>query len=137
MSEENKTIVRRYFEGVFNKKVLAVLDDLIALSFVGHTSMGTDVHGPEGVKQQVGMFSTAFPDMHYTVEDLVAEGDKVVARFTFRGTHKGEFLGIAPTGKRVTGTGTGTYRITNGKMQDAWVNRDIFGVLQQLGATLK
>jgi len=137
MSEANKAIVRRYFEEVFNKKVLAVLDDLIASNFVGHTSTGTDVHGPEGVKQQVAMFSIAFPDMHYTLEDLVAEGDKVVARFTFRGTHRGEFLGLAPTGKRVTGMGTGTYRITDGKMQDAWINRDIFGVLQQLGISFK
>jgi predicted ester cyclase len=85
MSEANKAIVRRYFEEVFNKKVVAVLDDLIAPTFVGHTSTGTDVQGPEGVKQQVALFSAAFPDMHYTLEDLVAEGDKVVARFTFRG----------------------------------------------------
>ena len=109
-TEENKAIVRRATEELFNKNNLAVIDELYATNFVSH---GTPAMTPdrEGYKQFVTMSHTALPDFHTTIEDMIAEGDKVVQRFTARGTHKGEFMGIPPTGKQVTITGIAIDRI--------------------------
>lgn len=79
------------------------------------------------------MFRTAFPDLYGTIEDLIAEGDKVVTRITYRGTHQGEFMGIPPTGRPVTMTFTGINRIAGGKIAEGWVNFDALGMMQQLG----
>ncbi len=137
MSAENKAVIRRMIDEVWNKKNLAAVEDFAAADCIGHAPTGVDVRGPEGIKQNVTRFCTAFPDLHWTIEDTIAEGDKVVIRCTFRGTHKGEFFGIAPTGKQVMVTATGTYRMKDGKIAEGWVNQDLFGLLQQLGATLK
>ncbi len=91
------------------------------------------LQGLEAVKQFVSLFLAAFPDGRFTVEDMVAEGDKVVARHTFRGTHQGNFMGIPPTGKQVTATGMSMGRAVNGKGVKVWVNGDDLGLLQQLG----
>ena len=87
----------------------------------------------EGYKQFFAMTHSAFPDFHSTLEDMFAEGDKVVQRFTARGTHKGEFMGIPPTGKQVTITGIAIHRITGGKIVEDWVNMDMLGMMVQLG----
>ena len=92
--EENKAIVRRIFEEVWNQGKLDVIDDIYAADFVDHMPGSPDIHGPEGFKQFVNMYRTAFPDIKFTIEDQIAEGDKVVNRFTFTGTHKGELMGI-------------------------------------------
>ncbi len=132
--EENKAIERRLTEELWNKGNLAVVDELYATNFVSH---GSDIPGVtpdrEGYKQFVTMSRTALPDFHTTVEDMFAEGDKVVQRFTARGTHKGEFMGIPPTGKQVTITGIGIHRITGGKIVEDWVNMDMLGMMVQLG----
>ncbi len=129
--EENKAIVRRWGEA-FNKKDLAAVDEIFAAKYDGHTP-GAELNSPESVKELLTVLFTAFPDLHMTVEDLIAEGDKVVIRFTSTGTHQGEYLGIAPTGKQVTGTGIAIYRIVGGKVVEEWAERDTLGMMQQLG----
>ena len=109
--EENKAIVRRFVEA-YNKRNLDLFDDLLAPDYFDHTSQV----GPEGLKQLMNMAFKAFPDFHETIEDIIAEGDKVWARITFTGTHKGEWLGIAPTGKKITSMMVDIFRIVNGKL---------------------
>jgi predicted ester cyclase len=132
MEEENKKIIHRLTE-VFNKGDLAPVDDFIDTNWVSHQPGGVELKGPEGVKQFVTMIRTAFPDFHVTIDDMVAEGDKVALRYTWRGTHKGDFMGIAPTGKQVTGTGIDICRYAGGKEVEVWENPDRLGMLQQIG----
>lgn len=131
--EENKAIVHRITEEIFNKGNVAAADELIASNFVDHNPVSGQPAGLEGLKQVVTMFRTAFPDLHCTVEEMIAEGDKVMARGTIRGTHKGEFMGVPPTGKRVRVTGIDIVRIAGGKVVERWGNFDEMGMMQQLG----
>ncbi len=132
-TEENKANARRAFEEVMNKGDLSVANEIIATDYVGHAPGMPDFKGPEGFRQYMTMMRTAFPDIHLTVEDTVAEGDKVVNRYTGRGTHKGELMGIAPTGKQATITGMVISHYVGGKQVEAWVSSDMLGMLQQLG----
>ncbi len=145
-TEENKTIVRRFFEEVWNRGNVAAVDQLVAPNLVHHYDYPTNVPVPadnplsrEGIKQLIPQFRSAFPDLHFTVELQVAEGDLVVTRVTARGTHQGEyrgltFKGIPPTGKQVTWTMTDISRIRDGKIVESWLNDDAVGRLQQVGA---
>jgi len=133
MSEQNKMQARRLFEEVWSQGNVVVLEELVTNDYVGH-SPPHEIHGPEGAKQFISVFRNAFPDIHFTVEDQIAEGDKAVIRWTARGTHKGEFQGIPPTGKQVVVTGIGIFRVANGKLVEGWTNADLLGILQQLGA---
>jgi len=128
-TEENKAVLRRN-EEVFNKGNLAVADETIATNYILHGPGGQEFKGPEGFKQLVTMFRTAFPDLHATVEDMVAEGDKVAHRLILRGTHKGDLMGIAPTGKQVTLSAITISRFVGGKEVEGW---SITDMLQQLG----
>jgi len=130
--EENEAIVRKFLDEAYNKRNLAVGDELLTANSVLHWP-GGDTTGPEGWKRFATGFLTAFPDLHVSIEDIVAKEDKVVARWTSRGTHEGELQGIAPTGKRVTVMGMGIYRLVGGKIQEIWGLNDKFGMLQQLG----
>jgi len=130
-TEENKALMRRWIEAV-NQRNLAVFDELCAPEFVYHDASKT-MQGLEPYKQFLSMYLTAGPDLHFTIEDEVAEGDKVVTRYTTRGTHLGSFMGIPPTGKHVTVTGIAITRIANGKAVEEWANADDLGLLQQLG----
>jgi steroid delta-isomerase-like uncharacterized protein len=130
-TEDNKAHVRRGFEAV-NQKNLAVFDELLTPDVVFHTA-STTMQGLEAYKQFLSMYMTAFPDLHFTIEDMIAEGDTVVARFTTRGTHQGNLMGIPPTGKQVSGTGMFIDRIVNGKGVEQWFNTDDLGLMQQLG----
>lgn len=132
-AEENKAVLRRVAEEIFNKGDLAVADELIASNYVYHGSGGQEYKGPEGFKRIATMFRTACPDLHMTVEDMVAEGDKVAHRLTIRGTHKGELMGIAPTGKQLTISAVTISRFAGGKEAEAWSNLDMLGMYQQLG----
>jgi steroid delta-isomerase-like uncharacterized protein len=132
MSKQNKAIARKVFEDVQSQKNLALVDELVTGDYVGHTPL-TDIHGPEGAKQFEEMLNEAFPDYQVTVEDQIAEGDKVVTRWTCRGTHQGQFQGMPPTGKQMTMTGITIFRIANGKLIEGWMNPDLLGMLQQLG----
>ncbi len=132
-TEDNKANCRRWYEEVWNQGHLAVADELTAANFVDET-LQPPIHGLEALKQFVTMFRTAFPDLHLTIEDLIAEGDKVTVRFTSTGTQRGELMGIPPTGKRATVTGINIIRFENGKGVEGWSNFDALGMLQQLGA---
>jgi steroid delta-isomerase-like uncharacterized protein len=130
--EESKAIVRRFFEQVWNKGNLDVIDETHADGYVLHDPTG-DIQGTEGLKQFVMVYRTAFPDFHVTIEDEIAEGDMVVLRWTVTGTHKAELMGIPPTNKRVTMTGITMGRIASRKILEAWNSLDALGMMQQLG----
>ena len=134
MSAENKAIVRRFFEEAVNKGNMTVVDELIAQNYIEHKGPVGPPSGIEGFKQFIAMVATAFPDLQVTIEDLIAEGDKVVARVTVRGTHKGTLMGnIPPTGKHAVWTGIDIFQIANGKIVGRWNQRDLLGLMQQLG----
>ena len=130
-TEENKANVRRGFEAL-NQRNLAVFDEILHPDVVFHTA-STTIQGLEAYKQYLSMYNIAFPDLHFTIEDIIAEGDTVVVRYTTRGTHQGTFMGILPTGKQLSGTGMFIDRIVNGKAVEQWGNSDTLGLLQQLG----
>ncbi len=130
-TEENKAHVRRGFEAV-NQKNLAVFDELLDPDVVFHNG-STTMQGLEAYKQFLSMYITAFPDLHFTVEDMIAEGDRVVARCTTSGTHQGTLMGIPPTGKYMKMTLIFIDRIVNGKGVEQWSNGDDLGLMQQLG----
>ena len=131
--EENKAIELRFFEEVVNKGNLAVIDEIVAANFVQPDATPGTTPDREGLKQFFAMAHSAFPDFHSTLEDMFAEGDKVVQRFTARGTHKGEWMGIASTGKQMTASGIAIHRITGGKIVEGWTSMDMLGVMVQLG----
>ncbi|HEV8711860.1 MAG TPA: ester cyclase [Candidatus Binatia bacterium] len=134
-SEANKALVRRFYDEVFNQQNRATAAEILAPDFVAHHPAFPDgIRGPEGIVQTVAAFRSGFPDLHYTIDDLFAEGDKVGVRWTGRGTHQGEFLNMAPTGKAMTYTGTDVFRVARGQCAEAWVSADVLGLLQQLGA---
>jgi C-1 hydroxylase len=125
--EENKAKVRKVIEAI-NEQNLDFLDSLTAPDYFDHTHQ----LNPEGVKQFMNMIFKAFPDWHETIEDIVAEGDKVWIRAKATGTHTGEYRGLAPTGKKITGMGVNIYRIVNGKFVEGWAVEDWLDFLQQL-----
>jgi predicted ester cyclase len=134
-AEENKTAFRRVPEEVINTGNLDVAGEVIASDYVEHVPYPPGMlSGFEGWKLFFTMFHTAFPDMHYTVENILAEGDMVAMHVTARGTHQGEFMGIAPTGTEVTWTETHIGRFENGKLVEHWGNSDDLGMMEQLGA---
>ena len=135
LTETNKTVSRRFFDEVFGKGKLNVLDELIAKDHV-NSGPGTPpdlTPGLEGTKQLVTMYRNAFPDLRFTIDEQIAEGDKVVTRWTAHGTHQGELVGIPATGKSSTVTGIVVDRLVNGKITETWGIFDQFGMMQQLG----
>jgi predicted ester cyclase len=133
-TEDNKALVRRFYEEVINKKKTAAIDEFIDLNQVDHAAPPGIPGGIEGAKQTITMYLTAFPDLHFTVEEMIADQDKVVARITARGTHQGRFMSIPPTGKQVTVTAIEIIRTAGGKFVEHWLEMDTLGLLQQLGA---
>src|SRR5512143_4236004 len=120
MSDANKAIVRRNFEEIWNKENLAVVDELHAPDYVGHIAAGGgEIQGAAAFKQFVMLQRLAFPDAAFTIEDQIAEGDKVATRWTARGTHKGAFRGIAPRGQAMQITGISIHRFVDGKIQES------------------
>jgi len=135
LSETNKTVSRRFFEEVFGKGKLNVLDEIIATDHVnsGPGALPQLPTGPDGAKQLVTVYRNAFPDIRFTIDEQIAEGDKVVTRWSADGTHKGELVGIPATGKTSTVTGITVDRFVNGKIAESWAIFDQFGMMQQLG----
>jgi steroid delta-isomerase-like uncharacterized protein len=133
-TEQNKAVYRRFMEEVVNQGNLAVVDELVAVDVVEHEELPPGYpQGREGVKQFFAMLRTAFPDLQATIEDLIAEGDKVVGRGTWSGSHRGQFMDIPPTGKRVSFGVMDIGRIADGKIVEHWGQTDMLGLLQQLG----
>jgi len=131
--EQNKAILRRqHVEEIFNKGNLKVADEIISPEYVDHGPLG-EFKGPEGFKQMVAMARKAFPDIHYTIDDMVAEGDKVAVRYTMTGTFKGKFGDIEPTGKQINMTSAYFYRFKGGKEVEALPFVDMLAFYQQSG----
>ena len=132
-TEQNKSIVRRWVEEGWNKGNLEVVDQVYAPTYVQHEPAPETVNSSETLKQYVGTYLTAFPDLNLSIDDLVAEGDKVVWRFTSTGTQTGPFMGMPATGKTGNITGLVMFRLENSRIVEGWVNIDALGLLQQLG----
>jgi steroid delta-isomerase-like uncharacterized protein len=131
-AEEYKTIIRQWVEDAWNNGNFSTADGLYAENYILHDSSQT-VHASQGIQQFISTFRAGFPNLHLTIEDMIAEGDKVTWRFTARGTQNGELMGIPPTGRQVTVTGMVISRFANDKWQEDWSNFDALGMLQQLG----
>ena len=129
----NKEIVRRLGVELWQGNI-GVIDELVAPDYVGHDPSQPEMHGPDGVKGFVNTYLSAFPDGRITVDEQLAEGELVASRWTGRGTHQGDLMGIPPTGKQVTVSGITVSRVKNGKVVEEWTNWDTLGMLQQLGA---
>ena len=132
-SEQNKALIRRFYDEVFNNKNLAALGDFLDPHIIEHSLPPGLPAGIEGSRHFIGMYLAAFPDLQLTSEDIIAEGDRVVSRFTMHGTHRGEFMGLPHTGKQVTVTGIQILHVVSGKIAENWLNMDALGMLQQLG----
>ncbi len=132
LPEQNKQLVRQVFES-YNQQDMEKAEKLFSLKHVFHFP-GAPPMDWNSHKQFIVGLSKAFPDLHFKIEDIVAEGDKVAYRLTISGTHKGEFQGIPPTDKKVSFSSTGISNIVDGKVAEDWVDADIMGLMQQLGA---
>ena len=134
MSEQNKAIVRRLFTELWNNGNLSVADEIFAPNYAHFDPSTPDFgRGPDGEKKRASLYRNAFPDIHLTIEEVIAEGETVMTRWSCRGTHKGELNGIAPTGKQFTISGMTVARVSNGKIAEGYVNWDAQGLMQQLG----
>ena len=134
-AEGNKAIARRWFDELFNAQNLDVADEITAPDSVTHDPLLTHLpSGPEGDKYVVNLYHGSFPDARITIEDQIAEGDRVVTRWTGRGTHRVEFMGVAPSDNRVEIAGVTINRISGGKIAETWTIYDALGLMQQIGA---
>jgi steroid delta-isomerase-like uncharacterized protein len=131
-TEENKAIARRFFEAL-GANDQAALNELLAPDFVAHHSATPGLLNREALLQGISMVSVAFSDNYYTIEDQIAEGDRVATRVTWRATHTGDFQGYSPTGKQIEVSGIAIERHKDGKIVERWLNYDQLGVMQQLG----
>jgi steroid delta-isomerase-like uncharacterized protein len=136
MSVVNKATVRRFLEEAFGQGKTEVVDEVLDPDFVCHdpNSETGEIRGADTVKGEVGYFHNAFPDFRWTVEDQVAEGDKVTTRYTLSGTHEGEFFGVPASGRRVEVSGINIDRFEGGKLVEEWASYDLLGAMRQMGA---
>ncbi|CAN5760828.1 ester cyclase [soil metagenome] len=135
MSEENKALIRRAVEDVWNGNDPDAIEELVARDFVIHTSStSNDIHGREGARQYFAGIYEAFPDIRFEIADQIAEGDRVVTRWIARGTHQGAFQGIPPTGKPIRIEGLDIDCVAGGKVVECWTNVDELGLLRQIDA---
>jgi steroid delta-isomerase-like uncharacterized protein len=132
-AEQNKVICRRFLEEVVNKGNQAVADELIGTDFIDHNPLPGLPSNRDGFKQSFIIFRSVFPNMKYTIEDMIAEGDRVVVRWIATGTQKGELFGVPPTGKYISVVGIDIFRLANGKLVELWLSWDQLGMMQQLG----
>lgn len=133
MIDHMKAMTRRLYQEGISQGNLAVVDELVAVDAIDHEGMPGMPPGVEGLKALIGVLRGAFPDLPFTPDDRVAEGDKIVARLTVTGTHRGEFMGKPPTGRSVSFSAIDIIRFENGKMKEHWGQDDQLGLMQQLG----
>jgi steroid delta-isomerase-like uncharacterized protein len=132
-NEQNEQVARRGLE-VFNSGDLSVVDDIIAPDATSHDpAQPEDAHGPDGFKQIVETYRTAFPDLKFTIDECFSDGDLVCMRWSTSGTHDGDLMGIAPTGKSITSSGISIDKVQDGKIVESWVQWDNMGLMAQLG----
>lgn len=132
MSEKNKMVVRRFLDALWNRQAFAVVEEILAGDYDGHSS--TVIHGPEGAIAFVPVARAAFPDYRFEVLDQIAEGDRVATRWRIHGTHEGPFQGAPASGRRVELTGITIFRLADGRLVEGWTNEDQLGLMQQIGA---
>ena len=133
-TQQPKELAREDIERIWNEGDLSFVDEHYDDEYVLHDpSLSEDIHGPEGFKSYVREFRTAFPDLEVIDYQMIAEGDTVAVRYTWRGTHEGELEGIEPTGTQVEGTGMAFVRFEDGKVREGWILDNTLGLLQQLG----
>jgi steroid delta-isomerase-like uncharacterized protein len=133
MSEKNKAAARRILDEAWSQGKLDVIDDLVDPDYVFHDPAVPGIKGTDGLKQLITMYRTGYPNLRFTIEDQLADGDKVIVRWICGGTHKGELMGIPATGKQTTTSGISITRYKNGKAIEEWTRWDTLGWLQQLG----
>lgn len=133
-TDQNKAVYRRFLEQGFNQGRLDVVDEVLSPSYVNRDAPPGSPAGPEGVKQIINTFRAAFPDLQITIEELVAEGDKVCARSTMRGTHRGVLFGVAPTGRAVAMAGLTMVTVVDGRLVESYVRNDVAGLMSQIAA---
>ncbi len=135
MTTDPKTIVRRVYDEIWNQNNPEKANELFAPGYVDHdpATPNTD-RGPEAFRSIFKTYHTAFPDTRFTIDEIIAEGDRVSVRWTAQGTHHGELRGVRPSGKRVSVTGTGFYLVNKGRIQESWTNWDALGLMRQIGA---
>ena len=135
MSADNKAIVRRLYEEVWNKRKLEIISEIISPS---HALQAPNISGssigPAAYKRNVSLFLAGYPDLRLTIQDIISEKEKVVACWTMSGTHKGDYMGVPATNKKVSVDGITIHHIANGKIMDSCSNWDALGMMQQLGA---
>jgi steroid delta-isomerase-like uncharacterized protein len=135
MSADNKAIVRRLYEEVWNKRKLEIISEIISPS---HALQAPNISGssigPAAYKRNVSLFLAGYPDLRLTIQDIISEKEKVVACWTMSGTHKGDYMGVPATNKKVSVDGITIHHIANGKIMDSYSNWDALGMMQQLGA---
>ena len=134
-TERNKQIYSRFIQEVFNKGIFDVLGELLAPDYAIEDAPPGTAQGAEGVKQIVTMFRGAFPDLQISLDELVAEGDSVAARSTTRGTHRGAFMGIEPTGRSISMPTLTLVHLRDGRLVRSWVKNDVAALMRQLGAS--
>ena len=134
MSSINKAIIRRLYDEVWNERKVEVIKEIISPSHALHGPIvsGSSI-GPEAYKRNVLVFLAGYPDLHWTIEDTIAENDKVVACWTISGTHRGDYMGIPATNKKVSVDGITIHHIADGKIMDSYSNWDVLGMMQQVG----
>jgi steroid delta-isomerase-like uncharacterized protein len=132
-TQENKAIIRRWVDAWNTKNVIAAIDDFITADFVRHDPSVPELRGRAAEHELMTMFLSALPDLHFTIEDLIAEGDRVVTRYTARATQQGALLGIPPTNRQFVLSIVEIYRLVDGKIAEQWVVQDSLGLFQQLG----
>lgn len=134
-AQENKDVVRKYIEDAWNEVALDLVDELVAAEAPHHDpTLSERPDGPAGRKQSIQVYHTACPDVHVSIEEMVAENDLVAVRWTGRGTHDGELMGIEPTGTEIKITGMSINRVEEGQIAETWEVYDALGMLQQIGA---
>ena len=135
MAEQNKALVARFIDEIFNRGNMSAADELLAPNFVEHEHLPAGVpRDREGVKMLSSMLRSAFPDLKVTIDDTIVEGDKVVVRMTWSGTHRGEFMGVPASGKSVSIGVIDIIRVSGGKLVEHWGQMDAMAMLQQIGA---
>lgn len=135
MSEQNRALVQRFIEEVFNKGNLSVAEEILSPGYVHHDpATGERGSGIEGLESMVGFYRQAFPDFRITLEDQMASEDRVVERWTGRGTHQGTLRGVAPSGRTISAEGISIHRIADGRIAETWTCFDSASMLRQIGA---
>ncbi|HZC99066.1 MAG TPA: ester cyclase [Actinomycetes bacterium] len=131
--EGNKKVIRAYVDTIFNQKQVDLADELVAPDYLDHAALPGQAPGLQGAKQKWAMYLAGIPDLRVTIEELVAEADKVAVRRFYEGTHRGELLGVPPTGKHVRIGGISIFRLAGGKIAEQWEQLDRLALMQQLG----